>query len=88
MGREAQADVVEAPVPCGEKTSQPSVVDAHSGQPLACPVWNSGNSRETESNCCSPVGDLANTFPVDPDSVVVSRKSVHGGGVPMVSAVE
>ena len=88
MGREAQADVVGAPVPCGEKSSQPSVVEAHSGQPLACPAWNSGNSRATETNCCSPVANLASTYPVDPSSVVVSRKSVQGGGMPMVTAVQ
>ena len=86
MMPEATADVVGTPVPCGLKTSQPSVVDAHSGAPLTCPAWNSGDSREVSYNCCSPVSNLANTYPVSENEVVVSRKSVPGGGMPAVNA--
>lgn len=85
MMREASADVVGTPVPCGKKTSQPSVVEAHSGAPLTCPAWNSGDNRELSYNCCSPVSNLANTYPVSENEVVVSRKSVQGGGIPAVN---
>lgn len=88
MNREEQADVSGPPVPCGKKKSQASVVEAHSGAPLTCPAWNSSNTRAYETNCCSPVSNLANTYPHSTDAVVVSRKSVQGGGVPMVNAVE
>jgi hypothetical protein len=83
MMPEQRADVVGTPVPCGSKVSQPSVVAAHSGTPLTCPAWDTGDSRQMQSNCCSPVSELANTYSAtSADGIVVSRKSVPGGGVP------
>lgn len=86
MLREAQAYTTGTPVPCGEKMSHASVVQAHSGSPLTCPSWNVSNTRANKSNCCSPVSNLANTYSHSADAVVVSRKSVPGGGEPIVNA--
>lgn len=79
MMPEAFAEVAGTPVPCGAKSSQPSLVAAHSDAPLTCAAWNTGDSREVDYNCCSTVQNLANTYPTSADGVVVSRKSVSGG---------
>ena len=86
MMPEASAEVVGTPVPCGTKRSQPALVGAHSDSPLTCAAWNTGDSREVQYNCCSPVQNLANTYPHSADGVVVSRKSVQGGGMPAVNS--
>lgn len=84
MMPEASAEVVGTPVPCGSKHSQPALVGAHSDSPLTCAAWNTGDSRKVTHNCCSPVQNLANTYPHSANGVVVSRKSVQGGGMPAV----
>lgn len=83
MMPEASAEVSGMPIPCGTKSSQPSLVSAYSDAPLTCSAWNTGDSREVSYNCCSTVQNLANTYPTSADGVVVSRKSVPGGGMPM-----
>ena len=86
MMPEAFAEVVDGPVPCGTKTSQPSRVQAYSNSPLACSAWDTGDSKEVAYNCCSTVQNLANTYPVSPDGVVVQRKSVQSGGKPSINS--
>ena len=81
MMPEAYAEVVGTPIPCGSKSSQSSVVEAHSNAPLTCSAWDSGDGRTYGNNTCSTVQNLANTYPVSADGVVVSRKSSPGGGV-------
>lgn len=86
MMPEAAADVTGTPLPCGNKYSQQALVKAHSTAPLACAAWNAGDAREVDYNCCSPVANLANTYPAALDQVTVHRKSVRGG-MPRVSAM-
>ena len=75
------------PMPCGPTQSQMPVVDAHTGNPLNCPSWSTSNTRNMPYNCCSPVSNLANTYPISKDGVIVSRLAVQGGGKPSVNAV-
>jgi hypothetical protein len=80
---ENQASVVGGGMPCGQKESVTPMVPPHGNAPLQCDSWDTGVINVSEKNCCSPPSDASNYYPTSMQHVMVQRKSIPGGGVPL-----
>lgn len=79
---ENSAMVMGGPVPCGEKTAMEAAVPSNVNAPLQCESWDRG-VIDVSANCCTPPQEAVNYYPASMQHVLLKRKTVPGGGMPL-----
>ena len=67
---------------CGPKQSTQPFVPSNVNAPLQCDSWNN-SVVDSGQNCCMPPQEVQNYYPSSMDHVILKRKTVPGGGLPL-----